>query len=178
MLDKLYITPRQWLHILRWCLYALLLLLAMMVQTVVLGNRSILGIHPVLVPVVITCACLREGPERGGLFALLGSLFWQLSGADMGSVSILTLTLTPLFGSLLCRRILANRFLPCLIFTLLTLLIDQAVIFVLRLFLNGLPPASFVSQLLPCVFLSLCAQPVVYLLVKWIARIGDAYEST
>ena len=29
MLDKLYITPRQWLRILRWTLYAALFLLAM-----------------------------------------------------------------------------------------------------------------------------------------------------
>ena len=41
MLDKLYITPRQWLRILRWTLYAALFLLALLVQTVVFGNRTI-----------------------------------------------------------------------------------------------------------------------------------------
>ena len=46
MLDKLYITPKQWLHILRWTLYALLFLLAMMLQTVAFGNRTLLGVHP------------------------------------------------------------------------------------------------------------------------------------
>ena len=64
MLDKLYITPRQWLRILRWTLYAALFLLALLVQTVVFGNRTILGAHPDLVAIVITCVCLREGPER------------------------------------------------------------------------------------------------------------------
>lgn len=178
MLDKLYITPRQWLRILRWSLYALLLLLALLVQTVVLGNRTVFGVHPVFVPLVITCVCLREGPERGGTFALLASLFWQLSGAELGSVSILTLTVLPLLGSLLCRSVLANRFLPCLFCSLLTLFVDQSAIFLIRFFLNGLPGTEFVTRLLPCVLLSLCVQPVVYLLVKWIARIGDAYEST
>ena len=71
MLDKLYITPRQWLRILRWTLYAALFLLALLVQTVVFGNRTILGAHPDLVAIVITCVCLREGPERGGTFALI-----------------------------------------------------------------------------------------------------------
>ena len=178
MLDKLYITPRQWLHILRWTLYSLLLLLALMVQTVVLGNRTVFGLHPVFVPLVITCVCLREGPERGGTFALLASLFWHLSGADMGSVSILVLTVVPLLGSLLCRKILANRFLPCLLFCLLTLFTDQSLIFLLKYFLDGLPGAYYTEQLLPCVLVSLCAQPLIYLLVKWIARIGDTYEST
>lgn len=46
MLDKLYITPRQWLRILRWTLYAALFLLALLVQTVVFGNRTVLGAHP------------------------------------------------------------------------------------------------------------------------------------
>ena len=38
MLDKLYITPRQWLRILRWTLYAALFLLALLVQTVVFAG--------------------------------------------------------------------------------------------------------------------------------------------
>ena len=60
MLDKLYITPRQWLRILRWTLYAALFLLSLLVQTVVFGSRTILGAHPDLVAIVITCVCLRE----------------------------------------------------------------------------------------------------------------------
>ena len=112
MLDKLYITPRQWLRILRWTLYAALFLLALLVQTVVFGNRTILGAHPDLVAIVITCVCLREGPERGGTFALIASLVWCLSGIDQGSVCLLVLTVLPVLGSILCRAVLANRFLP------------------------------------------------------------------
>ena len=99
MLDKLYITPRQWLHILRWTLYALLFLLAMMVQTVVLGNHPIFGANADFIPVVIVCVCMREGPERGGWFALLTSLFWFLSGAANGSISIAILTIATLKDS-------------------------------------------------------------------------------
>ena len=102
MLDKLYITPRQWLRILRWTLYAALFLLALLVQTVVFGNRTILGAHPDLVAIVITCVCLREGPERGGTFALIASLVWCLSGIDQGSVCLLVLTVLPVLGSILC----------------------------------------------------------------------------
>ena len=134
MLDKLYITPRQWLRILRRTLYFLLLLLAILLQTVVLGNRTLFGTHPDLVPVVITCVCLREGAERGGTFALLGSLFWYLSGAEQGSVCIVALTVLPVVGSLLCRTMLAERFLPCLLVTLVTLFVEQTAIFLLKFF--------------------------------------------
>ena len=178
MLDKLYITPKQWLHILRWTLYSLLFLLAMMLQTVVFGNRTLLGVHPQLVPLVICCVCLREGPDRGGLFALLTSLFWCLSGADMGSVSLLLLTVLPIAGGLLCRVVLENRFLSCLIITAVTLLLEQSTIFILKYFFDGLPGGLYLSELLPCVFVSLLAQPLIYLLVKCIEKVGEPYEST
>ena len=177
MLDKLYITPKQWLHILRWTLYALLFLLAMMLQTVVFGNHTFLGVHPNFVPVVITCVCLREGPERGGLFALLTSLFWCLSGADEGSISIAVLTVVPVIGSVLCRAALANRFLSCLAFTIFTLFTEQTVIFLFKFFLGTVEGSRFWTILLPCVLVSALAQPVVYLLVKCIEKIGDAYET-
>lgn len=178
MLDKLYITPRQWLRILRWTLYSLLLLLLIMLQTVVFGNRTVLGIHPDLVPLALTCVCLREGPERGGLFALLGSLVWCLSGVDLGSARILLLTVVPVLGSLLCRSVLQNRFLPCLFFTLLTLLCEQSAMFLLKHFFRGLPAECFLRDALPCALISVVAHPAVYGLVKAVSRIGDAYEST
>lgn len=178
MLDKLYITPKQWLHILRWTLYALLFLFAMMVQTVVLGNRPIFGVIPDLVTVVITCVCLREGPQRGGWFALLTSLFWHLSGADYGSVSIAVMTIMPVFGSILCRYVLNNRLMPSLLVTAVTLFTLHSIIFLLKYLISGMQPSLFVQKLLPCVVLSLLVQPLVYLLVKKINQIGDDYEST
>ncbi len=177
MLDKLYITPKQWLHILRWTLYSLLFLLAMMLQTVVFGNHKLFGVQPNLVPVVITCVCLREGAERGGLFALLTSLFWCLSGADEGSVSIAVLTIVPVLGSLLCSAVLANRFLPSLAITVVTLFTEQTLIFLLKYFFGAAAGSSFLTELIPCVLVSTLAQPAVYLLVKCIEKIGDAYES-
>lgn len=178
MLDKLYITPRQWLRILRWTLYALLFLLAMMVQTVVFGNRTFLGVQPDLVPVVIVCVCLRESAERGGLYALLCSLLWCLSGADQGSVCIAVLTFVPVLGSILCTAFLSERYLPCLCLTVLTLLIEQSAMFFLRYMFGGVDGILFWRTLLPCVLVSTLAQPLVYFLVKRIASIGDAYEST
>lgn len=177
MLDKLYITPKQWMHILRWCLYALLLLVAIMLQTVVFGNRTLLGAHPNFVPVVIVCVCLREGPERGGLFALISSLIWCLSGIDYGPVSLAVLTVLPVLGAVFSRTWLSNRYLPCLLLCALTLFVEQGVIFSLRWFFGDLELRRFLTDLLPCVLVSTLIQPLVYLAVKRIERIGDPYES-
>lgn len=177
MLDKLYITPKQWMHVLRWTLYTLLLLTAMMVQTVVLGNHTILGIHPDFVPVVIVCVCMREGPERGGVFALLGSLLWCLSGADLGSICIAVLTIVPVLGGIACRAVLVNRFVPCVVITVLALFLEHAVAFFIGFFFNGMAGILFFTDLLPCVLISSLVQPLVYLVVKRIEKVGDAYES-
>lgn len=150
----------------------------MMVQTVVLGNRTVLGAQLDLVPVVVVCVCLREGPERGGLYALLCSLFWCLSGADQGSVCIAVLTLLPVLGSLLCTAMLSDRFFPCLCITFVTLLVEQSVMFFLRYVFESVQGVLFWKTMLPCVLVSTLVQPLVYFLVKRIATIGDAYEST
>ena len=176
MLDKLYITPRQWLHFLRWALYSLVLLLTAMLQTVVLAGR--VSICPDFVPIVITCVCLREGPERGGTFALIASLLWCLSGADQGSVAIAVLTIVPVVGSLLSRAVLTNRFIPCLIIAFATVFIEQSVMFFLKFFFGSAAGSLFFTKLLPCVLISTLAQPPVYWLVKRIAKIGERYEST
>ena len=163
MLDKLYITPRQWLRILRWTLYAALFLLALLVQTVVFGNRTILGAHPDLVAIVITCVCLREGPERGGTFALIASLVWCLSGIDQGSI--------------LCRAVLANRFLPSLLVCFVTLAVEQGLILLMKHFFAGVAWEQ-AGRALRCLLVTLPVQPAVYGLVKCIAKIGDYHEST
>ena len=176
MLDKLYITPRQWLRFLRWALYALLLLFVAMLQTVVLAGR--VSVCPDFVPIVIACVCLREGPERGGTFALISSLLWCLSGADQGSVAIAVLTIVPIAGSLLSRAVLANRFIPCLITAFATVAIEQSTMFFLKFFFSNAAGSLFFTKLLPCVLISTLAQPPVYWLVKRIAKIGERYEST
>ena len=177
MLDKLYITPRQWLRILRWTLYAALFLLALLVQTVVFGNRTILGAHPDLVAIVITCVCLREGPERVGTFALIASLVWCLSGIDQGSVCLLVLTVLPVLGSILCRAVLANRFLPSLLVCFVTLAVEQGLILLMKHFFAGVAWEQ-AGRALRCLLVTLPVQPAVYGLVKCIAKIGEYHEST
>lgn len=177
MLDKLYITPKQWLRILRWSLYSLLFLLALLVESSVFGKHTLLGVRPQLVAVVIVCVCFREGAERGGLFALLTSLFWCLSGIPYGSIAIAVYTLVPVAGTLLTRSVLVNRFVPCLLITLAALFLQQVVVFAIGYFFHNVGGLYFFLELLPCVFLSLLFQPVVYWLVKRIARIGGPYES-
>ena len=178
MLEKFYITPGQWKHILRWTLYALLLLTAMIVQTVLLGKDGIFGQTADIAAVVILTVAMVEGPERGGMFALLSSIFWALSGIDRGALQILCLTVLPILSSYYSRKVFSISYIPDLLSCGLILFITNALHFLLRLFYDGIPRHLFYTRLLPGILVTLLFQPLIYWLVKSIEKIGDPYEAT
>jgi hypothetical protein len=120
---------------------------------------------------------MMEGPERGGLFALLTSTFWALSGADQGALQILFLTALPIVTGYLCRKIFTLNFLTCLISCVLILLLTQSTAFFLKCLFEKLPKELFLTRLLPGIPVSLLFQPLTYWLVKSIQKIGDPYET-
>ena len=75
-----------------------------------------------------------------------------------------------------------RRFQPALALTLaisfLALCCDQALCFLLKYFLGQMSVSLFTQQLIPCVLVSILSQPLLYWLVKCIAKIGASYEST
>lgn len=178
MLEKFYITPKQWKHILRWSLYSLLFLVAIIFQTVIWGKDGFLGHFPDLVAVVILTVCMVEGTERGGLFALLASTFWALSGIDRGALQILCLTTLPIVSVFLTRKLFSMTYIPDLISCGLILFLTHTLEYLLRRFYDGIPRHLFTTRLLPGILISLLFQPLVYWLVKSIEKIGDPYEAT
>ncbi len=177
MLDKLYITPKQWMRIFRWTLYSLLFLGCMMLQTVILGKHKLFGLRPDLIPIVISCVCLREGPERGGVYALCCSLFWALSGIDQGALMILLLTVLPITASVLFRRTFVLSFASALVCCGIILLAVHSMGFLLKLFNESARGSLYFTRLIPTVAVSLLAQPAIYGIVKCIQKIGDPYEA-
>ncbi len=177
MLEKFYITPGQWRHIFRWTLYTLLFLTALIVQTVILGKDGFLGQYPDIVAVVIITVCMVEGPERGGLFALLTSTFWALSGIDRGALQILFLTILPILCCYFSRRIFSITYIPDLISCALILFVTNSVVFFLKIFYDAIPSHMFFTRLLPGILVSLLFQPLIYWLVKSMEKIGDPYET-
>jgi len=177
MLDSFYITPKQWMHILRWIVYTVSFVILMMIETVMIGRHTIMGVHLSFVPVMITCVCMIEGPERGGIYAFLMSLVWCFSGADYGYCSVAVLTCVPILASLICQNVIKGKFIPSLISSAVVLLVDQSFIFIIKYFLGYVGLNQYTSVLLPMVGLSVLSQPILFLLVKAISKIGDKYES-
>lgn len=159
-------------------MYCLLFLTAVILQTVIWGKDGILGHTPDLVALVIITVCLIEGSERGGLFALITSTIWALSGIDRGPLQILCLTVLPVLCSHYGRKILSIAYVPELLSCILVLFITGLLEFFLRVFYDGIPSHMFFTRLLPGILVTLLFQPVAYWLVKSIEKIGDPYEAT
>lgn len=177
MFKYLHLTKLQWQGILKWSLYALLTLLVLLLQTVVLAKRPVLGIRLSPLPALMVCVCIREGPEQGGLYALLSSLFWCLSGAEFGNLSVAVIPVGAILCAVLCRAVLTLRFLPAALCCLGVSLLNELVIFAFKLILPPVvAPENYVRVLLPGVLLSLVTVPPMYWIVKAVSRIGVPHD--
>ena len=182
MFKYIHLTKRQWQGILKWSLYALLTLLVLLLQTSVLSSRPVLGTKLAPLPALIVCVCVREGPEKGGLYAVLASLFWCFSGADFGNLSVAVIPIGAMLAAVLCRAVLTLRFVPTALCCLAVTLVNASVIFLFKLILPPTvplianPPTAALENywqvLLPGVGLSMVFVPIHYALVKLIGRIG------
>ena len=109
MFQHFHLTRRQWFGILKWSVYVLVFLLTVVTQSAILSRLRPFGLKFSVVPILLVCICLREGPEKGGLFVLLGATFYALSGVDMGNVSLLVVTVCAVLSAFLCQTVLADR---------------------------------------------------------------------
>ena len=136
---------------------------AFIASIIVFGARSAL----------IVCVCVREGPEKGGLYAILSTLFWCLSGSDFGNISVAIIPIGAMLSAILCRAVLTLRLLPTALCCLAVMLVNDSAVFIFKLIL---PPTvaldNYWRVLLPGVGLSMAFVPLHYALVKLIGRIG------
>ena len=173
MLKYFHLTRLQWKSILKWSFYGLLTLLVLLMQTVIFAKLPVFGAKLIPLPGLIVCVCVREGPEKGGVYAILASLLWCLSGADFGNLSVAVIPVGSMLSAVLCREVLTLRFLPTALCCLAVSLLNAAVIFAFKLIL---PPTVALENLweilLPGVAMSMAFVPLHYALVKLISRIG------
>lgn len=173
MFKHLHLTRLQWLGILKWFLYGLLTLTVLLLQSVVLSQLPVFGAKLAPLPILIVCVCIREGPEKGGVYAILATLFWCLSGSDFGNVSVAIVPVGAILSAVLCRAVLTMRLLPVALCCLAVSLANESAIFLFKFIL---PPSVALSNywrvLLPTVALSMLFLPIHYALVKRIGRIG------
>ena len=167
-LNKLYLTTKQRLSLLKWTLFALSLVFLSLLQDVVFSRLRISGATFDLVPCGILLGCILMLPETAGVFSLTASTLYYFSGTAPGVYSIAMLTA---LGILLCifrRSYLKKGFFSTFLCASFGIVVYKLVVFGINLFLGATLGARFgifclgtgltVAAILPLypIFLSIC----------------------
>jgi hypothetical protein len=99
-LKTLYLTQYQRRILAKWSLFALVCILALVLQDVIMARFSILGANTDLVPCAILLIAVAIGSEEGGVFALVAAMFYYFAGTAPGPYAVALLPIYGLAGGL------------------------------------------------------------------------------
>ncbi len=161
---------------LKMVLYAVLLIIAELLQTSVFGNVG--GrLSPAAMPVAVVCICLFEGSQRGCIFGLIGGCLWAWSTklGYYGAWCIVILTVIGTLVGYVTEQFLLQGLQTALFSTIPAVLLTKGV-YLLAGAVGGLVPYfSFVTVFLPELVISLILCLVFYPLTLAVSKIGGSY---
>ena len=171
LLSKLFLTRKQRASILKWSLYALVLVILSVVQDVLFSRWRLFGATTELVPCGIFLICLTEGMESGSVFSLAASCAYLFSGSAAGNQSIVFITLLSVLVTFFRQSFLRKSFSASMLCVSIATVVYQFAIFFIALFLNMTTLSRIGTHLLSAVMTLLFA-PVLYPVVGSISTIG------
>ena len=174
--SKLYLTQKQRASLLKWGLYALVLIILSVVQDVLLSRWRISGATTELVPCGIFMICLAEGLERGCIFSLIAACAYLFSGSSAGNQVIVFITVISVFVTYFRQSYLRKGFSASALCVSVAMVVYEFAIFLIALFLGMTTGSRFLSHLLTA-GLTLLSFPVLYPVINGISTIGgDAWK--
>lgn len=171
ILSKLYFTRKQRLSLLKWLLYAAVLLVLSLIQDVILCQVRFYGATTELVPCGIFLISILEGTENGCVFSLASSIVYLFSRTGSGPYCIVFITALGTAASMIRQSYLQKGFSATMLCTAGAMLLYELATFGIVLFL-GLTRLNRLGGFCITAGLSLLAAPILYPIVKSIGTIG------
>ena len=171
LLSYLVLTQNQRRNLLKWGLYAALLLFVSVVQDVILSRMRLMGATTELIPCVIFLIYILEGSQKGSVFTLIASLLYLFSGTAPGTYSMVAITFCGVGVCIFRQAYLQERFSSAMLCVTVAMVLYVLSNFAFGLFLGLTVPARFWGFLITA-GLSLLAVPLLYPLLKAIGKIG------
>lgn len=176
LLDKLLLTRLQRRSVLRWGLYALLLVALSVLQDVILCRFRIFGATTELVPCGIFLICVTEGTEKGSIFSLIAAGLYLFSGTPAGNYVLFFIPALAIGVTLFRQSYLRKGMAATMLCTATAMLVYELAVFAIGLFFAQTLLRRIGSHLLT-VGLTLIAAPVLYPVINAISTIGgDAWK--
>ena len=169
--EKLLLSQRQRHGLLRWTLFGLLCVLALLVQDTMVCRISIFGAGTDLVPCVILMITCLQGAEQGCIFALVSSVLYFFSGSAPGPYVVPLITVFAVLAVIFRQACLRQGFFSILISTGLGLVCYEMGLFGIGLFLKH-TLTQWAGVMFLTALLSLLAVPVAYPIARAISKIG------
>lgn len=169
--NKLYLTQKQRLSLLKWLLHTLVLLALSVLQDVIFCRLRLFGATTELVPCGIFLICILEGAESGSVFALLAAVVYLFSGSAGGTYTIVLIAALAVFAAIFRQGYLQKGFSAAMLCVTAAMVLYELTTFGMVLFLGLTTPARFGGFCITAA-LSLLAAPILYPIVKSIGTIG------
>ena len=170
-LNKLHLTPLQQKQLLKWVLYALLLIVLSVLQDVVMCRFRFYGGTSDLVPCGIFLICVLEGCHRGSVFSLTAAFVYLLSGYSPGAQVLVLICVPAVFFTALRQTYLQPGFPSALLCSLLAMAVYELGVYAFCMLLGLVTPDRYLTFAVP-VMLTVIAVPLIYPLAKAIGSIG------
>ena len=171
LLSHLMLTKQQQKNLLKWVLYALMLVVLSVVQDVLLSRVRLFGATTELVPCGIFLICILEGAHSGSIFALVASLLYLFSGTAPGPYTIVFITFLSVGVCLFRQAFLQPSFSAAMLCCVIAMVTYEGLTFAFGLLL-GLTQLSRMGGFFTTGVLSLLAVPILYPIFKAIGAIG------
>lgn len=171
ILNKLYMTKKQRLSLLRWFLYALVVLVLSVLQDVIFCKVRLYGAAVDLVPCGILLICVMLGTDTGCVFALIASTLYLFSGSSPGFYVMALITTLGVFASMIRQGYLRHGFGSALLCAGSAMLLYEMFVFAWNLVMGHTHTGRAYAFALTGA-MSLLAIPVLYPVLSGIDKIG------
>ena len=165
------LTSRQRSRILKWILYILLAVAALLIQDTALARIRIAGATTDLFVGVVFMVAMLEGAESGGLFALVASLFYHFSGSAPGVYVVALVTVVAIFGSLYRQGYWSQCMSSTLLCSFLSLACYELLLMIVGILMN-LTTLGRMGVFLTTALLTTIALIPLYYVARGIGQIG------
>lgn len=172
LINKLYLTQKQRLAILKWGLYGLILVVLSVMQDVVLSKVHLFGATTDLVPCAIILICVQLGAERSAIFSLIAALLYQFSGAAPGYYVIALIPIFSILAAVIRESLFEKKLSSIMLCACIAVLLYEISIFAFGLLFQSTSLIRFIRFLITGA-LCILSYPIVYPLTTAIEKIGE-----
>ena len=161
----------KWQSIFKWLMYSLMLIIFFLLETAVLTRVSLLGVHPLVVPLIVSTVAVFEGPWSGAFFGFSAGIFYDaFIPLSEGFYSIIFLIGCYLIGYL-SQSVFQKNFLTSFLWNLIFLSFAQLMFFFIFFLLQSKAGLSALfTTYLPEVGVSMLFSPLIYFFSRGIYR--------